>query len=154
MANTIDDAYRTLACEIALYAYNDYIRYTVDLYCLDNPDENDFTTAHYLKLAKQMKEEIKFRRLKCKKDILDKSLLQDFYHELPIRKKFLRRKREICEAFFQDPNPIAGYVGIDDSALAKGDEMVDHWLATGEVMLLKTVRAERGTIRNVEVYDV
>ena len=145
--------YKTLACEVALYAFNDYVRNSIDLYCLEHPDENDFTAARYVGLVKRMKKDIIQRRMQNKLDILDTTILKIYYRELPYRKRILRSKIEKCERFFMEPAPICGLIGLDDSILANADDLIDKWLATGEAELLKTIRHEKGAFQPLEDYD-
>lgn len=132
--------YRALACEIALYAFNDYIRYRYNLFCLEHPDENDFTAKRYTDICKQIVRDIK-DNLGRAHDADAKEVTKAFYRELPFRKSVLQSKIEDCKKFFS--TPLAGLLGLDAETIKHGDDIVETWIATGKVCLMKSVRAER-----------
>lgn len=136
-----DEQYKTLACEITLRAYNDYIRYMIDLYTLENPEENDFTRNRFGEIVQEIVDGINRYRKKTGEEIRNADLHRRVHNDLKLREKFLRKKIEICEDFFCKPHPVAGLLGVDGEwALAKADEKVEKWLATGTVHYIHTIR--------------
>lgn len=136
--------YLTLACEIVLYTYNDYIRDSINLFTLEHPDENRFTEARYIKLVNTIISNIRCNAKKEDGPLNERTIRSAFYRDLRVRKQMLRNDIEVCKAFFLDPSPIVGCIEINGAlAIRKADEVVERWLATGSVEFLTSVRAER-----------
>lgn len=136
------EAYNTFACEIALYAYNDYIRYSIDLFTLDNPDENDITRRRFEEIARSIKARLVDGYVK--RGVQDNGrLLRRLCRELKFEQKVLRAKAEECRAFFLTPHPICGLLGLNgENVIRKADKMVDRWIAGETIRLKKSVRSE------------
>ena len=136
------EAYRTFACEIALYAYNDYIKYSIDIFCLEHPLENDFTEKRFRRLSKViMYEAVRNQKRRGRKGLSHEQKLRMFCKEIPFAVKQYREKAENCKRFFKDPHPICGLLGLDgDKILENADKQIERWIAGEDIHLKKSIR--------------
>ena len=132
--NTIEN-YKTLACEVALYAFNDYIRYSIALYSMEHPDEAPHIEQRYKEIVKTIGWDMNSPK---------KGIRRRYYKEFKHKKALLREKIQECEDFFTGPDTLAGFISLDEEALERADDLVDKWISTGKLELLPIIRVERG----------
>ena len=131
--------YITLACEICLYAYNDLVKQSIDLYCLEHPESD----------APHIKE--RNERLRARA-ITSLRWMYNHYHarpdtprarkriarELDLYKIFLIDDIRTCREFFLSEHPIAGGLGINgERVIRKAEKVVAEWVRTGDPFKLK-----------------
>lgn len=143
--------YITLACETTLYAYNDYIRYSCDLFALENPDENDLTRRRFKTIVNIIKKEV-IRN--CRKTGIENDkarLLRFVQRELVTKKATIRGRAEVCREYFKDPHPLFGMLNMDgDRILHNADRLIDRWIAGETITLKKSCRGQNFDVEEEE----
>ena len=124
--------YKTLACEVVLKAFNDLTRGSIDLYTLENPDENDVTRDRFVKIANRVKTRV-VRYYRPEHRDGDK-IWRYVKRELPLEEDRIRATVHICRLFFSEPHPLCGLLGIDGQTILNySDRKVQRWLAGEKV---------------------
>lgn len=151
-ANGIDENYKTLACDVALFAFNDMITDTIDLICLEEPWANKYTLNRYNKYCDSTSRKIRHNRRKSE-NITDAFIGELLAEEIEWRKKILKDDLKTCKDFFLDPNPLAAAVGATGAEIIEQyKDRVKEWLENGKIQLFKTTRHNNGYAQAVYTY--
>lgn len=131
--------YVVLACEVALRAYNDLVKASIDLYSLEHPDENDITMNRYLRIGNRLKNRIvRNYHPEHREGMKLYKILKD---EIPMEAERLRANVRICRLFFEEPHPLCGYLGLDGKTVLKNaEDKLNRWLAGEKIKIQNSAR--------------
>lgn len=131
--------YVTLACEVALYAYNDLVRRTIDLISIEKPDTNQYTHRRWFVIQNSVWKEINRDRWSRKLPIEKKR--RRFEELMRAKKSIYRTDIAQCKRFFTSGGPLTTVMGVSsDKVLERAHNTVKHWLETGSLSLVTSVR--------------
>ena len=132
--------YMTLACEIILYAYNDYIRDNLDLYCLAHPHKGKHTEERYRKVLLHMDANLRWQYRRFR-ETGDQSVLNKFRRrERELFPKLLQSDIMVCRNFFLE-NPLIESMELNgERILAQADRTIQRWIDGEKIHLKKSCR--------------
>lgn len=131
--------YVTLACEVCLYAYNDYVRRTIDLMSLEMPKVNKYTATRNLTITNKLWKESQGDKRYARHH----PNLQKIKYEERLKSKKAQYRRDIieCKQFFEDEGPLTTVLGAtSEEVLEKAHKDIKRWLETGRLELVTSVR--------------
>lgn len=137
------EAYNTLGCEICLYAYNDYIRQSIDLYCLKHLEsEKPWVKDRNRRLMRNMRTRIRWRYLRYREMEDTPRNARLFNRETGFLMSLLEGDIAMIKMFFLEPSPIVGLIGLNgENVLKKADKMVERWKSGERIRLKNSVRS-------------
>ena len=138
---TTDEAYRTLACEVCLFAFNDYIRRTIDYLSLTKPNLNQFTQERNKKLRRQIWKELEFDTAKSP-NVRKTKMKRRFQERVEYKKDQYKADAIECYLFFKKHNPLTMVLDAEpDDIFDRADSLINKWLKTGTLELVASSRA-------------
>jgi len=134
-----DEAYRTLACEVCLYAFNDLIKNTIDIISLERPETTPYTHKRYITLTRRVRYAIEHE---ARSQAFKGRLNMRYEDRLNALKFQAKSSLATCLQFFEKQHPMTMALKADpDEVIRNANKIIKHWLKTGELDLITSVRA-------------